>query len=68
MMLAIAVGAGGQGWTWSVTIAVAVAGTMSVSPTWIITKSVIVSWLLRLFMVAAIAFGIALIVDGVYAV
>jgi len=68
MMLAIAVGGGGQGWTWSVTIAVVMAVTMSVSPAWTVKNSMAVSWLCRLLMVATIALGIALIVDGVYAV
>jgi len=68
MMLAIAVGAGGQGWTWSIAIAIAMAVTMSVSPLRIARNSVVVVWLFRLFMVATVALGIALIVDGVYAV
>lgn len=68
MMLAIAVGAGGQGWTWSIAIAIAIAVTMSVSPMWTAANPALVGWLVRLFMVATIALGIALIVDGVYAV
>jgi hypothetical protein len=68
LMLSIAVGAGGQGWTWSITIAVALTVTMLVSPAWTAENSSVVAWFSRLFMVATIVLGIALIVDGVYAV
>jgi hypothetical protein len=68
MMLAIAVGAGGQGWTWSVTIALVLALTMSIPPLVTAKYALSITWLSRVLMVAAIVFGIALIVDGVYAV
>jgi hypothetical protein len=68
LMLAIAVGSGGQGWTWSVTIALAIAVAMAVPSSWSTRNSVLVSWLTYVFMVLAVACGIALIVDGVYAV
>jgi hypothetical protein len=68
LMLAIAVGSGGQGWTWSVTIALAIAVAMAVPSSWSTRNSVLVSWLTYVFMVLAVVCGIALIVDGVYAV
>ncbi len=68
LMLAIAAGAGGQGWTWSVTVAVVMTVTMSIPASWILSNAVVTTWLMRLLMVTAIVFGIALIVDGVYAV
>jgi hypothetical protein len=68
MLLAIAVGAGGQGWTMSATIAIAVGVAMSVSPLWARKNQTVINWLLFLFMILAIACGIFLIVDGVYAV
>ena len=68
LMLAIAVGAGGQGWTWSVTVAVVMTVTMSIPASWTLSNAVVTTWLMRLLMVTAIVFGIALIVDGVYAV
>jgi hypothetical protein len=68
LMLAIAVGAGGQGWTWSVTIALVLALTTSIPPLATAKYALPITWLLRLLMVLAIVFGIALIVDGVYAV
>ena len=68
LMLAIAVGAGGQGWTWSITIAVVIALTMSVTPVWTARNSTVMKWLFYLLMVLAVVCGIALIVDGVYAV
>ena len=68
ILLAIALGAGGQGWVWAVTVAfVMIASTLlgwryaSIHPT-------VHAWLVRLCSVALVVAGIALIVDGVYAV
>lgn len=68
LMLAVAVGAGGQGWTWSITVAIVIAVTMSVNPAWSSRNSSIIKWLFYLLMVLTVVCGIALIVDGAYAV
>lgn len=68
LLTSIAMGAGGQGWTWSITLALVAASVMFVPPQWKQQQVLSVVWLTRLLMIVAIFVGVAMIVDGVYAV
>jgi uncharacterized MnhB-related membrane protein len=68
LLLALSVGAGGQGWTWIVTAAFVVSASMFVPPKWAEKNSHVLTWGVQLLTICALVLGIALIVDGVYAI
>jgi small neutral amino acid transporter SnatA (MarC family) len=71
VLLAVAVGAGGQGWPFATGLAVAVAGSAAAAawqPAEASPAATVRAWLVRLVGAATVAAGVALVVDGVYAV
>jgi len=68
LLLALSVGAGGQGWTWIVTAAFVVSASMFVPRKWAEKNSHVLTWGVQLLTICALVLGIALIVDGVYAI
>ena len=68
ILLAIALGAGGQGWVWAVTVAFVVITSTLLGRRYASIPPTVHAWLVRLSSVALVVAGIALIVDGAYAV
>ncbi len=72
LVASLAVGAGGQGWTWIATLAVAVvAGAALASRRPDPARSDrtrVWAWAVRLIAVGAVVAGVALLVEGIYAV